>query len=165
MNSGPYSMSRNLYGSKKLMNGVFPATPWGIVPIFGPDAAGSADRIATTIQTDGELVVRAQERLTAEDAMPEIIGTVQAAASKLPFRADGGVFISARRDGDGRYQVFLMDTEKFAPVDIKTTVTTTIPNLTCHDEITGDPLELSDNQLTVTVPAGAFRLLRFESEK
>jgi hypothetical protein len=56
-----------------------------------------------------------------------------------------------------------MDTEMFAPVDVQTTVTTTIADLVCHDEITGERLAMNGKQLTLTVPAGAFRLLRFES--
>jgi hypothetical protein len=165
MNVGAHSLARNLYGSKKLMNGVFPSTPWGVVPIFGPEAARNVARIATTIRTDGELVMLGRKRLAASDAIPGIVRTVQGAASKLPFRADGGVLISARRDGDDRYQVFLMDTEMFAPVDVETTVTTAIPNLACHDEITGEPLQMIDNRVTLNVPAGAFRLLRFVSRE
>ncbi len=165
MNAGPHSIARNLYGSKKLMNGVFPSTPWGVVPIFGPDGARGAGRIATTIRTDGERIIRSQKKLAAKDAMPEVVRTVQAAATELPFRADRGVFISARRDGEGRYQVILMDTEMFAPVDIEITVATTIPNLKCYDELTGKPLEMHDRRMTLTVPAGAFRLLRFVSEQ
>jgi hypothetical protein len=160
MNAGPHSIARNVYGSKKLMNGVFPSTPWGIVPIFGPQAARSAGRVATTIQTDGQRVASQGEVLAAKDAMPRVVRTVRAAAEKLPFRADGGVFLSARRDGDGRYQVFLMDTEMFAPVDVETTLVTTVPSPACYDEITGEQLEMRDCQVTVTVPAGAFRLLR-----
>ena len=97
--------------------------------------------------------------------MPKVVRTVQAAATQLPFRADGSVFISARRDGEGRYQVILMDTEMFAPSDFETTVETTIPNLKCYDEITGKPLKMRDREVTLTVPAGAFRLLRFVSEQ
>jgi hypothetical protein len=161
MNAGPYSISRNLYGSKKLMNGVFPSTAWGIVPIFGPEAARSVGHVATSIRTDGDLVIWGREKRTAKDAMPKVLSTVQAAAAKLPFRADGGVFLSAWRDGDVRYQVLLMDTEMFAPADTKTTVVTTLPNLTCYDELTGERLPMHENRLSLTVPAGAFRLLRF----
>jgi len=161
-NAGPHSLSRNLYGSKKLMNGVFPSTPWGIVPIVGHEAARSVNRIATTIRTDGDLVAKDGNKLPPKDAMPAIVSTVKAAASQLPFRADG-VFISARRDGNGRYQVILMDTEMFAPADIETTLTTTIAGLACYDEITGERLSMHNNQVTLTVPAGAWRLLRFET--
>jgi hypothetical protein len=95
--------------------------------------------------------------------MPNLMRTVQTAAAALPFRADGNLFLSARRDGEGRYQVIVMDTEMFAPVDIRTTVTTTLPHLACVDELTGQPLEVRDQQVMLTVPGGAFRILRFVS--
>jgi hypothetical protein len=165
MNAGVNSIARNLYGSKKLMNGVFPSTPWGVVPIFGPDGAGGVGRITKTIRTDGELIITSQKKISAKDAMPDVVRAVQAAATELPFRAEQGVFISARRDGEGGYQVILMDTEMFAPVDIETTVETMIPNLVCYDEITDRRLEMQDRRVTLTVPAGAFRLLRFVPEQ
>ena len=100
-------------------------------------------------------------QLAARQAMPAIVDAVRAAALRLPFRADG-VFLSARRDGSGRYQIILMDTEMFAPTDIETTLTTTIEGLACYDEITGERLPMRDNQVTLTVPAGAWRLLKLE---
>lgn len=69
----------------------------------------------------------------------------------------------ARRDGNGRYQVIPMDTEMFAPADMETTRTTTIAGLACYDEITGERLPMHDNQVTRTVPAGTWRLLRLEA--
>ena len=56
-----------------------------------------------------------------------------------------------------------MDTEMFAPADIETTLTTTIAGLACFDEITGDRLPMHDNQVTLTVPVGARRLVRSEA--
>jgi hypothetical protein len=161
-NSGRYSIARNLYGAKKLMNGVFPLTPWGIVPIFGPPpAAQNAKGIATVFASDWEFILRGREKLPAREGMPQLVAAVRAAAERLAFRADG-VFLSARRDGENRYQVLLMDPEMFAPVDIATVLTTTIPNLRCRDAITGEPLAATGNGFKVTVPAGAWRLLDFE---
>ncbi len=165
MNTGPNSMARNFYGSRKLMNGVFPATPWGIVPIFGPQAIQGTGRVATMIPTDGEQVTLKQRHVPASQAMPDLIRTLETAASTLPFRAEDNVFLSARRVGERRYQVIVMDTEMFAPLDIQTTVTTTVTDLTCHDEITGQPLAVHDNQVTLTVPGGAFRILRFTARR
>jgi hypothetical protein len=162
-NSGEHSLSRHLYGSKKMMNGLFPANRWGIVPVVGPGTAVSAtDRLTAIFDTDGELVTRDGRKVTAEQAMPEIRRTVEQTSAALPFRADG-VFISARRDGPDRYQVFLMDPELFAPADIETAVVTPLSKLTCADDLTGEPLPLQNGQVSVTVPAGGWRLLRFDA--
>jgi hypothetical protein len=162
MNTEPYSIGRNLYGAKKLMNVVFPATRWGVVPIFGPDGAHAVSRVTTTVRTDGEFVFEGSRRATARIAMPAIVQKVQSGSTALPFRADTDVFLAARRDGPGRYQVMLMDTQMFAPVPVDVTVVTSIPNLTCHDEITGEKLSVRNDRVRLGVPAGSFRLLRFE---
>ncbi len=163
-NSGDYSMSRNLYGANKLMNGLFPENKYGVIPILGPRAdISGVTGIEATFDSDGEHVFWGGKRMHARDAIAKIKPAFERAAAKLPFRADG-VFVSARRDGKD-YQVFLMDTEIFAPVNIETTVATTVPNLACYDELTGGQLEVRDNNVTLTVPAGAFRLLRFVSEQ
>jgi hypothetical protein len=162
LNSGPNSLSRNLYGSKKLINGVFPNTPWGIVPIYGREPAVAGSRPgAVLFNTDGERVTSGSEELSAAEGINEIARAARSAAARLPFTADK-VFLSARRDGDDRYQVILMDTEMFAPADIQTTVATTISGLACYDELTRENLAMRDNRVPVTVPAGGWRILRFQ---
>jgi hypothetical protein len=162
LNSGPNSLARNLYGSKKLINGVFPNTPWGVVPIYGREPAVAGARPATVLfDTDGQRVTTGFDELSAAEGIQKIAAAARAAAAQLPFTAGRG-FVSARRDGDDRYQVILMDTEMFAPVDIETTVNTTIAGLTCFDELTGESLAIHNNQVRVTIPAGGWRILRFE---
>jgi hypothetical protein len=50
----------------------------------------------------------------------------------------------------------------FAPADIQTTVATTISGLACYDELTRENLAMRDNRVPVTVPAGGWRILRFQ---
>jgi hypothetical protein len=54
-----------------------------------------------------------------------------------------------------------MDTEMFAPVDIKTAVTTSLAGLKCFDGLTGAAIAVNNNRVSITVPAGGWRLLRF----
>lgn len=97
----------------------------------------------------------------AAKALPALLAEFREAGERLPFRAEG-VFISARRVGEDRYQVILMDTEMFAPADTEAEVVTTTRGLTCRDEITGEMLPVTDGCVSVTVAAGAFRVLAFE---
>ncbi len=166
LGTGEHSLSRHLYGSQKLMDSLFPANPWGIIPIFGPEVAPVAkERLRLLMQTDGEYAFHEDKQYPARQVIGQIARTVRGEATKLPFLADGGVFFSARRDGEGRYQVFLMDREIFAPVNVVTTVMTGINGLQCHDEITGQRLPMVKNRVSVTVPAGGFRLLAFEAKR
>ncbi len=165
MNTGPYSMARNFYNAKKLMNGIFPAMPWGIVPIYGPQAASGTAHGKVLIATDGERVTWQGKDRSAEQAMPDLVRAIRSAANELPFQTEDDVFLSACRSGPDGYQVILMDTEMFAPTDIQTTIRTTLPKVTCRDELTGQSLEVRDHQVAVTVPGGGFRILRFDVAK
>lgn len=140
----------------------FPATPFGWVPVVPPQAALPGDH--TFIATDGEYILKGQEKKEAEGAASDIRKMFVEGADGIPFEAAGSCMIIQKAiSGDKDYTVILLDPGYLAPTGIETILKSLRGDIRkVTDAITGEDVLFSRNACPVVIQPGAFRIMKIE---
>ena len=150
-------------GMKRYYDGVFPGTPYGFV-CFAPDWIGTAGKgwASQVFVTDGTVVAHETGSvIPAPQINNVVLESLRSQGKELPFTTDDHIFLGINKHEKGSYSVCLMDTGQFDVHDIHATLRINLdnPEFRVMDAIDGRILERKDDTVSVTIPAGLFRLL------
>jgi len=102
-----------------------PATPYGF-PVIVPDFAKRKYRVRKTWKTDGsyfyEKTKDGLKKLSGVEARPKVLASFQKASKKLPYRAEGYVFMQAQRIDKFTDRITLVDSGYVDPADRQVTL-------------------------------------------
>jgi len=150
-------------GMQNYVDGVFPRTPYGFV-CFAPVwvEAPRTSWASQTFVTDGVVVTDGKgSTVPAAQVNATVLDSLRRKGGELPFLADN-VLLAINRHEDGSYSLCLMDTNQFDIHDIHTTLRIKLDRskFKVVDAIDDTVLSVGDRAVSVTVPAGFFRILR-----
>lgn len=170
--SHPNHFSSLVYGQKRQGLGFAPSTPYGFVAIV-PRAGHTGDRtglrageggaahlLDARLNTDGVGGFDGGQALEPKRWRELLLERLGAAREALPFSCEGDVFMGVMRR-DGGFDLLVVDADSLLLVD--KTVTLKIQNRETRemiDALSGEHLAIQGDRVRLTVPAGAFRLLR-----
>jgi hypothetical protein len=112
--------------------------------------------------TDGIRLWREGERkMTGPEARRALRQSLESAAQNLPVQSVGDdVFYQLVRREEAGYRLFAVDPGCLDPADRRARFRLNLPGRwTACDVLSGRPVPLDDGELTVDVPAGAFRVV------
>lgn len=140
-----------------------PELPYGIVPII-PAGAATQGRFRQTLRTDGEFFLdQAGKRFTAAEFKPAVEKALQAAGARLPIAVAGPAHWSAVSLDEKHIRVTLIDPGYLDPAERAVEVIfQTIKPIRCTDILSREILVTRNEKLTVTIPAGTFRIIDLE---
>jgi len=137
-----------------------PATPFGLPAIVPATASFHAQR---QWQTDDIGFFVAGKRLSGKEAWKRVLADFSSAAEGLPVRVEGKVFAQVQKHGGG-LRVVLIDSGWLDPDDraVVLRFASRPPRRSVVDILSGERLKLADGTVSLTVPAGALRILDLE---
>ena len=157
----PYYASAYLMNTKRYCHQIIPEDPYGL-PLILPSWPESNQQAWANdiIDTDGVHMLKDGRSVTAEDAKPEIVERFANGAARLPFTATD-VYWMARKTSENSYRVVLVDPGFLTPSDRDAKLTINAPHrlFETTDALTGEAISARENDVSVRVPAGTFRLL------
>lgn len=159
---GPDAFPWLAYGSKWNIETCFPRTPFGWITVV-PDAAKLPPGMMP-LMTDGERIRAGQKWKSAAECSPDVIRMFAEGSASFPLSASG-VCLVVQKDPSAEYtfHVLLMDPGYLAPMGAETVLTATRGSLVrVTDLVTGGSLSFGGRFCPVTIPPGAFRILRVE---
>lgn len=142
-----------------------PELPYGLVPII-PANAASNKRFRRTMTTDGEnFLADNGDKLAAAKLRPEVEEALKSAAARLPVTVAGQAHWSAVKLDEKHIRLTLIDPGYLDPSERAVEILFQhIKLVKCIDILSGETLKSGQDRLTVTVPAGIFRVIDLELE-
>jgi len=125
-------------------------------------------------ETDGRTFYKEGAAFAGDQARSAVLADFQRAAEQLPFQLQPApgrprldVFMQAQRLGPGAYRLTLIDSGILDPAERRVLLNIRPARAdppaaavdTLRDSLSGELLEVHENQVEVAVPAGAFRIL------
>jgi outer membrane protein assembly factor BamB len=155
-----YDFSAYAMNVKQRTCNFLPELPHGLIPIIPAHATKSA-RFRQTITTDGESFFDGNgKKHTATEFRPEVEKALQAAAARLPVTVAGKAHWSAVKMDKKHIRLTLVDPGYLDPSDRAVKIVFQhIKPTKCIDILSGETLKPNQDKLTVTVPAGIFRII------
>jgi outer membrane protein assembly factor BamB len=140
-----------------------PELPYGLIPIIPAHAAKNA-KFRQTIATDGESFFDGNgKKRTATEFKPEVEKALKTAATRLPVTVAGKAHWSAVKLDAKHIRLTLIDPGYLDPSERAADIIFQhIRPGKCIDILSGETLKPGGNKLSVTIPAGIFRILDLE---
>jgi hypothetical protein len=158
-----HALQAVLLGKRRQFGYYVPPTPYGafvMVPAQA-DLAG-VPGVEEWWHTDGMRVWReGGEKLTGRAAAEAVRASFEAAAAKLPFRAEGdAVFFHTLKAGAGRWRLYAIDPGWVDPRARDVRVRVQVGGaVRVRDCLSGEVLRVRDGSFKLGVPAGGLRIL------
>ena len=114
----------------------------------------------TVWMTDGDKLNKAGRAYSLADARVAITADLADASKNFPFRVEGHVFHQVIEQTGSHYVIALVDSGWLDPADREVKLTAQLPgDWSILDRLTGRTIGPMRNGVSITVPAGALRLL------
>jgi hypothetical protein len=143
-----------------------PKYPYGIIPIV-PDNIDLAKfpRFKEKVTTDGEYFYTPENiQRGSSDYKPTMLEKLDQSAARLPILVEGDVGWSAVRFDSLHVRVTLVDPGYTDPAEREATVVLQhLTGLKCTDILSGEELQITNNKIQLTIPAGVFRIIDIEN--
>ena len=142
-----------------------PELPYGLIPII-PAHAAKNGKFRQTITTDGESFFDGNgKKHTATEFKPEVEKALKTAAARLPVTVAGKAHWSAVKLDEKHIRLTLIDPGYLDPSERAVEIIFQhIRPRKCFDILSGETLKPSGDKLSVTIPAGIFRIIDLELE-
>jgi hypothetical protein len=155
-------LPKSLYDLEMYCNGFFPKTIYGFVGMV----PASIDPLSISGTKDFWLIEgqnaykKGGKKTLVSQTRQTIISDFDGQAKNMPFRAEG-VFLVVNQFDD-HYRVYLADPGYLDISDVKTTLEINLPGKSPEvtDFLSGRSMSPAGKKLEITVPAGAFRVLK-----
>ncbi len=154
-----YYFGAYAYGLTRFCQGLFPQTPFGLVPIVPALCAQGLGGGRTLVVTDGNRVRLGGRWLAPDEARGEVERLLAQRAAELPLRAEGA-FLSAQRWG-GEYRAVLIDPGYLNPRGARAKLfgPALSGGAVVRDVLSGERLAVRGGAVELVVPPGGFRIL------
>ena len=134
--------------------------PHGFVCLLPDAQPQSPARWSSLWTTDGDTLSRNGQRHALAEALQLIAAELSDAAKTFPFRIEGHVFHQLIETSPERYILALIDPGWVNPAEQKITIIAQRPaTWQATDRLTSSALGELTKPLTITVPAGVFRMI------
>ena len=155
----PHYLGAYLMGVKRHYGSFVPETPYGFPIVLPADLRRRAKWAVGAWETDGRFLYQNGRKLTAAQAKAPLLAAFRKATEKLPFRAEGEVFMQAQKVGPKTARITLVDPGFLDPADRDVTLHVRGPARRLVDILSGETIPVRSGRARLTVPAGVFRIL------
>ena len=157
-----HALQKLLLGTQRQFGAHIPATPYGLIAIVPAHAdLENVPGIKTWWHTDGIYVWQDEkQKLTGREAGCALKTAFEQAATQLPFRTQEAVFLQTLKIDDNTYRLFIIDPGWLTPETRHVSIQVQMGQpVFVTDVLSNEKIAVADNQIHLTVPAGAFRIL------
>lgn len=163
----PSYLGGYLFGVRRHYDGFMPAEPYGltaIVPAFVDRRKCPWEKGAW--ETDGRSWFNGTHPVSGLDARSRIIQGFERAADRLPVRLEGHAFLQVQAMGTHVLRATLIDPGFLDPADrpVRLHLRSDLQVDRVVDLLSGEPFEIRERSFSLTVPAGAFRILEMQGQ-
>ncbi len=152
-------------GSQSRRYNFLPTNPYGLIATIpaGTDIS-TDDRWKYMLITDGEFFYDEDgQAISAADSKVRVEALLETSAEKLPIRVQGDVAWSVVRLGPNHVRILLIDSGYLEPAEREAQIMFQhLDAVWCRDILSGELLEVTDNQIKLTVPAAILRVVDIE---
>lgn len=154
-------MSTYLWGRTSRKVSHIPTTsPHGFVSLLPSDKSQTFGEQSNLWNTNGDHLSKDGQFYELGEAREQMLVDLAEGAKQFPFRIEGTVFHQIVQQSATHYIIVLVDPGWLDPSDRPVTITSQLPGgWNIEDRLASGKLGSLDRPLTVTVPAGTFRLL------
>jgi len=160
--TGASDFSNYAMGSRNRMLNFLPTNPYGLIASVPADTdLNTSPFFRSMLVTDGEVFYDEQENAVSADAYKETaLEALRASAARLRVRVLGEVAWSVVRLDPTHVRITLIDPGYVSPADREARIVLQhLQGIVCRDVLSGQTLPLARNTATLTVPAGALRIV------
>ena len=149
-------------GSKSRMLNFLPTNPYGLIASIPADTnLKTSPFFQSMLVTDGEVFYDDRgQRVAAADYKPTALAALRESAARLPVRVEGEVAWTVVRLNPTHVRVTLIDPGYISPADRQAKIVLQhLDGTGCRDALTGDRLPITENTISLTIPAGVLRVV------
>lgn len=156
----PYDYSRYAMNAERRMCNYLPENPYGLTAII-PASAQSKNQFNRVIETDGQFFYdESGKQFTASEYKPVVEGILAEEAAKMPVMVQGDVHWSVVRIDPEHIRITLIDPGYLDPDERKAEIIMQhLKGISCTDILSGETLNINEERIVASVPAGLFRIL------
>lgn len=156
----PYDYSYYAMDIRRRMTNFLPVTPYGMTAII-PAETKANDRFKNITVTDGQYFYdKRGNRFSAKEYKPIVEASLTEAAERMPVIVKGDVHWSVTRLDPEHLRVTLIDPGFLDPTERQAEIFLQhLEGIHCTDILSGESLKIKGERISVTVPAGVFRIL------
>ena len=158
----PSDFSNYAMGSRSRMLNFLPTNPYGLIASVPANTnLKTLPFFRSMLVTDGEVFYDDQDQpVSAVDYKPTALAALNESAARLLIRVEGEVAWTVVRLGPKHVRVTLIDPGYISPADREAKIILQhLDGIACRDALTGERLPLANNSVSLTVPAGALRIV------
>ncbi len=159
----PHDYSFYAMNVKQRMTNFLPETPFGMTAII-PSETSTTGRFKKILVTDGQYFYDDQgAQHSASEYKPVVIKELEAAASGLPVLVRGEVHWSVVRLDEKHLRITLIDPGYLDPAQRTAVILLqNVEGKSCTDILSREVIPINDSRISVTIPAGIFKIVDVE---
>jgi hypothetical protein len=161
----PHDFSSYAMNVKYRMTNFLPQTPYGLTPII-PARTKTDSHFKKIIETDGQFFYdEAGKQYTASEYKPKVETALSEASKRMPVLVRGNIHWSVVRLDPRHIRVTLIDPGYLDPAEREAEIILQhLKGIRCTDILSGESLSIKDGKISVTVPAGIFRIIDIQHQ-